>query len=58
MSELFDVPNKNVRSGPREKNERREDTFWVIAKTREGYHINQGVDKSGIFSLCPLGAVG
>lgn len=25
--------------------------LWVIAKTSEGYQINQGVDKSGIFSF-------
>lgn len=47
MSNLFDVANKNVRGGG-EKTKR---GVWVIAKTREGYRINQGVDKSGIFCL-------
>lgn len=46
MSNLFDVANKNVRSVV-EKNKQ---SLWVIAKTREGYHINQGVDKSVFFS--------
>lgn len=46
MSNLFDVANKNVREGSEKKIER----LRVIAKTREGYHINQGVDKSGVFS--------
>lgn len=46
MSNLFDVANKNVR-GEGEKTR----GVWVIAKTREGYHINQGVDKSGFFCL-------
>lgn len=45
MSNLFDVANKNVRR----EGEKTRRGVWVIAKTREGYHINQGVDKSGIF---------
>lgn len=47
MSNLFDVANKNVR-GEGEKTRR---GVWVIAKTREGYRINQGVDKSGFFCV-------
>lgn len=53
MSNLFDVANKNVR--PKFPTQKKNLKFWVIAKTRKGYHINQGGDKS--FISC-FGTVG
>lgn len=53
MSNLFDAANKNVRGNVRKKTQRFKG-FGIIAKTRKGCHINQGVDKSGcFFSLGP-----
>lgn len=51
MSKLFDVANKNVRPDPNQK--KQTEIFQVIAKTREGYRINQGVDKTLVFSSNP-----